>query len=175
MTDDDIELSIDWAGEAGAFVRALREVGFLDGESDGYAVKLDCGWDQPEEETAGAALSKVLSGPESDDPLVRGLIEDQADELMAMVRVSYSQAAAYVILLVRVEWDLGDLAELVWVGRDTIRRRLGRAAGWVAVQPSRFDGVEAIPEDFAPWRWRWLAGFRYETPEGQGMFWPAAA
>lgn len=55
-----------------------------------YAVKLDRGWDQPEEEKTGAALSRVLSGPESDDPLVRGLIEDQADELMTMVRASYS-------------------------------------------------------------------------------------
>ncbi len=35
-----------------------------------YAMKLDPGWDQPEEESAGGALSKVLSGPESDDPLV---------------------------------------------------------------------------------------------------------
>lgn len=35
-----------------------------------YAMKLDRGWDQPEEESAGGALSKVLSGPESDDPLV---------------------------------------------------------------------------------------------------------
>lgn len=35
-----------------------------------YAMKLDRGWDQPEEESAGGALSKVLSGPESDDPLM---------------------------------------------------------------------------------------------------------
>jgi len=35
--------------------------------------------------------------------------------------------------------------------------------------------LEAIPEDFTPWRRRWLAGLRYETPEGQGMFWPVAA
>ena len=128
---------------------------------------------EPAEETVGATLSKVLSGPESDDPLVRGLIEDQASELMEMVRASYSQAAAYVILLSRVDWDLGDLADLIWVGRDTARRRLGRAAGLVAVQPSCFDGVEQIPEDFHPWRRRWVSGARYFTPEGQGMFWPA--
>ncbi|WP_312771243.1 hypothetical protein [Pseudoxanthomonas mexicana] len=137
-----------------------------------FAVKLDRGWDEPAEETVGATLSTVLSGPESDDPLVRGLIEDQASELMEMVRASYSQAAAYVILLSRVDWDLGDLADLIWVGRDTARRRLGRAAGLVAVQPSCFDGVEQIPEDFHPWRRRWIAGARYFTPEGQGMFWP---
>lgn len=140
-----------------------------------FAMKLDRGWDEPEQETAGAALARALAGPDTDDPLVRGLKEDTASELMAAVRASYSQAAAYVILLARVEWDLGDLAKLVWVGRDTIRRRLGRAANWVAIQPSCFDGVECIPEDFTPWRRRWLAGFRYETPEGQGMFWPVAA
>ncbi len=46
-----------------------------------------------------------------------------------MARASYSRTVAYVILLARVELDPRDLAELVWVGRDTIRRRLGMAAG----------------------------------------------
>lgn len=32
MTDEDIELAIDWDGEEGAFVRVLAEVRFLDGE-----------------------------------------------------------------------------------------------------------------------------------------------
>lgn len=31
MTDEDIELAVDWAGEPGAFVAAMTEVGFLDG------------------------------------------------------------------------------------------------------------------------------------------------
>lgn len=139
-----------------------------------YAVKLDRGWDDPTEDSPGTALARALSSPDADDPLVRGLLEDEASELMGMVRASYSQAAAYVVLLARVDWDVGDLAELLWVGRDTVRRRLGRAAGWVVVQPSCFDGVETIPEDFGPWRRRWLTGIRYVTPEGQGMFWPAA-
>ncbi len=136
-----------------------------------YAVKLDRGWEDPGEDTVGAALSRVLSSPDADDPLVRGVLEDQAAELMDMVRGSYSQAAAYVILLTRVEWDLGDLADLLWVGRDTVRRRLGRAAAWVAVQPSCFDGVEAIPEDFQPWQRRWPSGFRWAEPTGQLEFW----
>jgi len=69
--------------------------------------------------------------------------------------------------------SLGNLADLLWVSRDTARRRLGRATGLVAVQPSCFDGVEQISEDFYPWPRRWTAGVRYFTPEGQGMFWPA--
>jgi len=32
MTDEDIELAVDWSGEPGAFVSAAAEVGYLDGE-----------------------------------------------------------------------------------------------------------------------------------------------
>ena len=32
MTDEDIELAIDWTGDDGAFVAAMMDVGFLDGE-----------------------------------------------------------------------------------------------------------------------------------------------
>lgn len=33
LTDEDIELAIDWAGEEGAFVAAMTDVGFLEGEA----------------------------------------------------------------------------------------------------------------------------------------------
>ena len=136
-----------------------------------WAVKLDRGWDDPEEESAGMALANALASPETDNPLTRAVLVDQATEFMETVRASYSQAAAYAILLGRVEWDLGDLADLLWVGRDTVRRRLGRVSGLVAVQPSCFDGVETIPEDFEPWRRRWTAGWRPVTAEGQYLLW----
>lgn len=32
MTDEDLEIAVDWRGEPGAFISALAEVGFLDGE-----------------------------------------------------------------------------------------------------------------------------------------------
>jgi len=140
-----------------------------------FAMKLDRGWDDPEEESAGMALANALASPETDNPLTRAVLEDQATEFMEVVRASYSQAAAYVILLGRVEWALGDLAELLWVGRGTVRRRLGRVSGLVAVQPSCFDGVETIPEDFEPWKRRWLSGARLSTPEGQYLLWPIPA
>jgi len=38
MTADDIELAVDWAGKEGAFVAALVEFGFLDGEEGNYAI-----------------------------------------------------------------------------------------------------------------------------------------
>ncbi len=132
-----------------------------------FAMKLDRGWDEPEEESVGAAMANSLASPETDNPLTRAVLEDQATEFMEVVRASYSQAAAYVILLGRVEWDLGDLADLLWVGRQTVRRRLGRVTGLVAVQPSCFDGVEVIPEDFEPWRRRWPVGVGATATDGQ--------
>lgn len=38
MTGEDIELASDWTGDPGAFVAALREVRFLDGEECSYSV-----------------------------------------------------------------------------------------------------------------------------------------
>lgn len=38
MTDEDIELAVDWTGEEGAFVQALVGVRLLDGESEAYLI-----------------------------------------------------------------------------------------------------------------------------------------
>lgn len=38
LTEEDIELAADWRGEAGTFIAALREVGFLDGEPGSFTV-----------------------------------------------------------------------------------------------------------------------------------------
>lgn len=38
MSDEDIELAVDWDGEEGAFVSALVEVGFLDGQESGRSI-----------------------------------------------------------------------------------------------------------------------------------------
>lgn len=38
MTSEDIELSVDWRGEPDAFVAALSECGFLDGEDGSYRI-----------------------------------------------------------------------------------------------------------------------------------------
>jgi len=38
MTGEDIELAADWQGEEGAFIKALIEVGFVDGEEGAYSV-----------------------------------------------------------------------------------------------------------------------------------------
>lgn len=38
MSDEDIELAVDWAGEEGAFVASMSEVGFLDGNEGARSI-----------------------------------------------------------------------------------------------------------------------------------------
>lgn len=38
LADEDIELAADWQGQSGAFVQALAEVRFIDGESGGFVI-----------------------------------------------------------------------------------------------------------------------------------------
>ena len=51
MTGEDIELAADWQGEEGAFIKALIEVGFVDGEEGAYSVH---DWEEHNPWAAGA-------------------------------------------------------------------------------------------------------------------------
>lgn len=57
LTDEDIELSVDWQGEEGAFVRAMVDVGFLEGE-EGARVIHDWAEHNPWAAGAGARSEK---------------------------------------------------------------------------------------------------------------------
>jgi len=52
MTGEDIELAADWQGEEGAFIKALIEVGFVDGEEGCYEIH---DWEQHNPWAAGAS------------------------------------------------------------------------------------------------------------------------
>lgn len=118
------------------------------------AVKLDVGWDDEAEEGAGVRLSKLLTAPDNSDPHKQRMAQEESLELLQAVRRSYSQAAAFVILLVRTDWDVRALAADLWLGVATLRRRMGQAADLATRQSTLFDGVEEIPLDFAPYRRR---------------------
>lgn len=116
------------------------------------AVRLDRGWDSEDGEQAGAALARLLTAPMDTDPQMRQQALDEQDDLVAMVRHSYSEAVAYVLLLIRVDWHLEDLAELLAVGRQALKCRLRSAGLRARIQPTLFDGVDQIDLDFEPRR-----------------------
>lgn len=51
MTGEDVELAADWQGEEGAFIKALIEVGFVDGEEGAYSIH---DWEEHNPWAAGA-------------------------------------------------------------------------------------------------------------------------
>lgn len=98
------------------------------------------------------ALANLLSAPETTDPLV--FLQTQEDEIdyADLVRVSYSQASAYVVLLVR--FGRNELATYLSITHSTLVRRIHRAVAWRRTQPSIFDGIATIDNSFMPARGR---------------------
>lgn len=123
-----------------------------------FAIKLDRNWDNDDGEQTGVALARLLTAPLDTDPQVRQQALEEQEDLIAIIQHSYSEASAYVLLLVRVDWHLEDLAGLLQIGQDALKRRL-RASGLRArVQPTLFDGIDKIDPNFEPRpRLRWMS------------------
>lgn len=115
-----------------------------------HAIKLDRDWDNEDGERAGATLARLLTAPLQSDPQAAQQVHEEQHELVAVVRHSYSEASAYVLLLIRVDWHIEDLAELLWIGVSALRQRLKKAGLLTRVQPSLFDGVDVVDSDFTP-------------------------
>lgn len=112
-----------------------------------YAVALDS---DSEDETPsfGAVLARILTAPATSDPSVLLQQEEDADAVGVAVQRSYSEAAAYMLLLMRFEWQALQLALHLRIALTTLRLRLRRAGARVKMEPSLFDDIEKIPEDF---------------------------
>lgn len=116
-----------------------------------YAARLDqslCG----DGEEPGPTLASLLVAPHDSDPQIRQMLQEESESFRVVVRSSYSQAAAYVLLLIRVEWQLSDLASMLWISVETLRKRLRSCAELAGVQSSLFDGIDSIDENFSPTR-----------------------
>ena len=105
-----------------------------------------------DDEDRGSVLANLLRAPHDTDPEIRQILREERREFLEVVRASYSQAAAYVLLLIRVEWELRDLASLLWIGVATLRARIARCAELSGMQPTLFDGIDHIDPDFTPTR-----------------------
>src|SRR5690348_3497952 len=105
-----------------------------------------------DDEDCGPVLSNLLKAAHDTDPQIRQILREERREFLEVVRASYSQAAAYVLLLIRMEWELRDLADLLWIGVETQRKRIAYCSDLAGVQPTLLDGIDHIDPDFAPTR-----------------------
>lgn len=120
------------------------------GASVRHALRLDLG--PCDDDDRQPTLAGLLRAADDSDPAFRQVLREERLALMEAVHGSYSQAAAYALLLVRVEWELRDLASLLWISVETLRKRIARCVELFGVQPTLFDGIEHIDPDFEPTR-----------------------
>lgn len=111
-----------------------------------YAVRIDEEADD-EKAGAGATIARLLAAPSESDPVVTLMREEAAEELELMIRRSYSEAVAYLVLLRRFQWSMQVLADALRIVLGTLRQRIERAIDMVKVQPSLFDGIAVIDPD----------------------------
>lgn len=130
-----------------------------------YAVRLDDGDDDGDSERIGAALARLLTAPLDTDPQVRRQLIEEREQLLTRLRRSYSQATAYVFLLMRVDGHLSDLAELLRITVGTLRDRMKRVGLMARIQSTLFDGIERIEFDFQPCQRRRYATLPVRGPE----------
>lgn len=115
-----------------------------------FAVRLDVRHEDDDGGTRDNAIAASLSAPDEYDPSV-GLSareERSAKELQLIGR--FAEAVAYFRVFANMGNDRRAIAHHLAVGASTLRRRLRLAAQVIEWQPSLFDGVTAIPDDFKP-------------------------
>lgn len=118
------------------------------------ALRIDKDWDREDADIAVSALARLLTSPLDSDPLVRLQQAEDADDYLKIVQHSYSEASAYVLLLIRFDWDVEALASDLRVAVQTLRKRLKSCGIRAKVQPSLFDGLAVIDPTFEPRRAR---------------------
>jgi hypothetical protein len=124
-----------------------------------YATRLGEGDTDEEGGSFASAIARRLAAPSDSDPLVRLVIDEDEDRCRRMASESYSEAAAYLLLLLQFRGDTRGLASFLRVGLKTLQRQFGRCVALFLVQPSLFDGIETIDPDFDP-RQGWAAAPR---------------
>jgi hypothetical protein len=93
--------------------------------------------------------SNRIRARDSSDPLVTLIERETGFELEKMLRSSYSQATAYIKLFDVFDFDREKICGYLVIKNDTLLARFRFAARVVRVQPSLFDRIEHIPEDFS--------------------------
>ena len=94
--------------------------------------------------------SERLAASASSDPLVSMLQQESALDSQEILTSSYSQAAAYVIVLAHFNNEKEDVCTYLAISRKVLATRVTSAANSVRVQSSLFDRIERMGVRFMP-------------------------
>lgn len=141
-------------------------------------VSLDQAWENGEGETL-PTLGERQAGRADWEPLQLLLLDEEPDgepevDVLALARATYSQAAAYLILLERFEQSWTALAEFLRLSVSVLKARFASACEWLRKQRSLFDGVERVSSDFLPYAGRTRRKRKAPMVQGEQalMAWP---
>ncbi|KAF3999188.1 hypothetical protein [Glaciimonas immobilis] len=98
--------------------------------------------------------SERLPASAASDPLISLLEQEVAHEVAlssaVILKSSYSEAAAYVIVLAHFNNEREDVCTYLAISDSTLYKRVASAANHVRVQPSLIDRIERVGVRFMP-------------------------
>lgn len=115
-----------------------------------FAVRLD---EKSRDEDGGereGAIAAALAAPDTYEPSLAMESSEGEGEREAELRRRFAEAVAYVRLFANLKNDQLAVCEHLSVTAGTLRSRLYRAEEVLKRQPSLFDGIAAIHENFMP-------------------------
>jgi hypothetical protein len=120
-----------------------------------YAARIDRDDVDDDGDFVGNAIAARLSAPEAYEPHVALEQREESDAAKQAIDAQFSEAVAYLRVLDRFDGDKPIIARYLAIHASTLDARLSRAGLFAEFQPSMFDGIETVPDDFFPRR-----GFR---------------
>lgn len=122
-----------------------------------HAYRLDAEWENDDGRSGTNSIASSLRASKNSEPEHILLLREEADLMREKHPFTgrFAEAVAYVRVVERFHNDWLSTATFLAITPATLKSRFHRALRMVAVQPSLFDSLEYIPEDFSP-----LKGFR---------------
>ncbi|WP_420996343.1 hypothetical protein ACKI2N_012820 [Cupriavidus sp. 30B13] len=115
-----------------------------------FAVRLD---EQREDEDGDSrvnAVAAALAAPDGYEPTQALEAREEERTQERELRACFAEAVAYVRVFSNMKNDRLAISGHLAIAACTLRRRVVRAERAVRLQPSLFDGIAVIPEDFMP-------------------------
>ncbi|MCT9074243.1 sigma-70 family RNA polymerase sigma factor [Cupriavidus gilardii] len=115
-----------------------------------FAVRLD---EQIEDDNGGTHenwFAATLTAPEANEPYRMLETYEQLNQQDKTVLARFAEAVAYLRVFANMPNDLTSIANHLAISTGTLRKRLKYAERTMALQPSLFDGVTQIEENFMP-------------------------
>ncbi|WP_321808062.1 hypothetical protein [Burkholderia sp. BCC1993] len=128
--------------------RLLKRFGKFVNRQFRHSVRID----QEERNADGEFMTNSvfarLSGPAQHEPEVAAQRAEEATEARAAIAARFSEAVAYFHMFDHFDGSSEALAGYLAIAEGLLRRRVRSAERTAHEQPSIFDGIDSIPQDF---------------------------